>query len=66
MMMETSQQGSAWGLKGRCPLSLVLKLLIAVDLGWAVRVKLLQQLLLEKGLGLGVWWDSLGITDEVG
>lgn len=19
----------------------------------------------EKGLGLGVWWDSLGITDEM-
>lgn len=40
-------------------------LLIAVDLGWAVRVKLLQQLLLEKGLGLRVLWDSLVIRDEV-
>lgn len=53
------------GLKGRCHLSLVLKLLIAMDLEQAVRVKLLQQLLVEKGLRLQVWWDLLGIRDEV-
>lgn len=38
---------------------------ITVDLRWAVRVKLLQQLLLEKGLGWGVWWGLPGMTDEM-
>lgn len=45
--------------------SLVLELLVAVDLGWAVRVKLLQQLLLEKGLGHRVQWGLLGMADEL-
>lgn len=39
--------------------------MIAVDLGWAVRVKLLQQQLLEKGLGQGVQWVLPGMMDEV-
>lgn len=62
MRRRRSQQGSAWRLYH---VSLVLELLVAVDLRWAVRVKLLQQLLLEKGLGHRVQWGLLGMADEL-